>query len=341
MRNEILIKLLKKRMFLHAFFWAVLAFSFSLGWVGAGYSWHYILANYFGTLAIYFIYINTTLYFAYGFFVPREKYLFSLLVFVVLLLCATQANALLYNVSNDQGRTISLQNFLPFYIFLAAFTLALKIARNAYLTLASEIAQKQELLNQKEYFLRSQIHPHFLFNTLNNFYGLALEKSNELPELMIRLSNILRHQIYNSEASFIALKTEVDYLKDYIALEKIRYGENLSFHFSFPERIPSQLFVMPSVLIVLFENAFKHSNTIASQLIEINGYMEVVDNDLVFFLENTYPNNQRVVYDKYEGMGLKNVTSRLSLMGEDHYSLLTETKNGKYSVSLRMKLKQQ
>jgi hypothetical protein len=176
---------------------------------------------------------------------------------------------------------------------------------------------------------------------LNNFYGLALEKSDELPELMIRLSNILRHQIYNSEASFIALKTEVDYLKDYIALEKIRYGENLSFHFSFPEHIPSQLFVMPSVLIVLFENAFKHSNTIASQLIEINGYMEVVDNDLVFFLENTYPNNQRVVYDKYEGMGLKNVTSRLSLMGEDHYSLLTETKNGKYSVSLRMKLKQQ
>jgi hypothetical protein len=149
-------------MFLHAFFWAVLAFSFSLGWVGAGYSWHYILANYFGTLAIYFIYINTTLYFAYGFFVPREKYLFSLLVFVVLLLCATQANALLYNVSNDQGRTISLQNFLPFYIFLAAFTLALKIARNAYLTLAIRNCTKTGTVESKGIFFTFSNPPTFL-----------------------------------------------------------------------------------------------------------------------------------------------------------------------------------
>lgn len=341
MNNELLLKLLKKRLHLHAFFWIVFAFSFSLGWAGGGFSWRYILANYVGTLLIYFAYVNATLYLAYGYFIPRKQYVFSLLNFILLLLCATQANAWLFNISNDQGKTISLQNFLPFYIFLAAFTLALKIARGAYLSLAKEIALKQDLLNQKEYFLRSQIHPHFLFNTLNNFYGLALDKSNELPNLMIRLSNILRHQIYNSESSYISLEKEINYLKDYIELEKIRHAENLSFQFSFPETTQNNLFIIPSVLIVFFENAFKHSNNISSQLIEIFGYLEVKEDVMVFYLENSYPDKTFSNQEKENGLGLNNVKSRLALLGEERYKLDTERKNGKYSISLTMKLKRQ
>jgi two-component system sensor histidine kinase LytS len=339
--NELVLRILKKRLLLHVFFWLVFAGAFSLGWAGQGFSWKYILLNYAGTLLIYFTYVNATLYVAYGYFIPRRQYIFSLLTFIVLLLCAAQGNAWLYNISNEQGRVISLQNFLPFYVFLAAFTLALKIARTAYLTLAREIELKQDLLNQKEYFLRSQIHPHFLFNTLNNFYGLALDKSDELPGLMIRLSNLLRHQIYNSESTYISLEKEINYLKDYIELEKIRHAENLSFQFSFPETIPQNLSIIPSVLIVFFENAFKHSNNISSQLIEISGSLSIEDDRLIFYLENTYPDKTLPNHEKENGLGLNNVKNRLLLLGEEKYTLSTQKQNGKYSVSLSMKLKRQ
>ncbi|MBK7149984.1 MAG: histidine kinase [Bacteroidetes bacterium] len=341
MNNELLIKLLKKRLLLHVFFWLVFAGAFSLGWAGAGFSWRYILINYLGTLLIYFSYVYATLYLAYGYFIPRKNYLASLLVFIGLLIAATQVSAWLYNISNEQGKVISFQNFLPFYVFLAAFTLALKIARTAYLTLAREIELKEELLNQKEYFLRSQIHPHFLFNTLNNFYGLALEKSDALPGLMIHLSNILRHQIYHSESPYISLEKEINYLKDYIELEKIRHAENLSFQFWFPENIPSDLYVMPSVLIVFFENAFKHSNNISSQLIAISGNLNVENDEMRFNLENTFPDKSFPNHEKQKGLGLNNVKKRLALLGEENHTLSMKKENGKYSVSLTMKLKKQ
>ncbi len=341
MSSELLIKLLKKRLALHVLFWLVFAFAFSLGWVGGGFSWRYIFINYVGNLIVYLVYIYATLYVVYGYFVPRKQYAFSLLSFIVLLLCATQGSAWLYNVSNPEGKVISLRNFVPFFIFLGAFTVALKIARNAYLNLQKEIELKQDLINQKEYFLRSQIHPHFLFNTLNNFYGLALEKSDELPGLMIRLSNILRHQIYNSESSYILLEKEINYLKDYIELEKIRHAENLSFNFSFPETIPHNLFIIPSVLIVFFENAFKHSNNVSSQLVEISGYLAIEESGMRFFLENSFPDKAFPNYEKDSGLGLANVKKRLALWGKENYKLTTEKANGKFSISLIMKLKKQ
>ena len=336
-----LLKILKKRVWLHVLFWLVFSSAFSLGWAGREFTWQYIFINYLGNLAVYVAYIYATLYFAYGYFVPRKQYVFSLLSFIGLLMCATQGSAWLYNISNEQGKIIGLQNFLPFYIFLAAFTLALKIARGAYLSLQQEIEQKQDLVNQKEYFLRAQIHPHFLFNTLNNFYGLALEKSDALPGLMIRLSNILRHQIYNSESSYISLEKEINYLNDYIELEKIRHAENLSFQFSFPETIPQNLFVIPSVLIVFFENAFKHSNNISSQLVEISGSLTIEGNEMKFCLENSYPDKSFPKHEKESGLGLANVKKRLSLWGKENYSLFTGKANGKFSVSLTMKLKKQ
>lgn len=341
MSNELLIKLLKKRLHLHIVFWVVFALAFSMGWLGAGHSWRYILINYVGTLLIYIAFVNATLYLAYQYFVPAKKYLLAFITFVVLLLGSTYANAFLYRFSGGTDSTVTFQNFIAFYIFLAAFTLALKIARTAYLNLAAEIAIKQDLLNQKDYFLRSQIHPHFLFNTLNNFYGLALAKSDKLPGLMLHLSNILRHQIYNSETSYVQLQKEIDYIKDYIELEKIRHGDNLSFNFSFPAEAVANKFVMPFVLIVFFENAFKHSGNVSSQLIEISGALKVEGDTMKFDLVNTYPESTFVKYKEESGMGLENVKRRLALMGENNYRLEVKKENGRFAVALTMKLKEQ
>jgi sensor histidine kinase YesM len=339
MSSEGLVKFLRKRWLLHLLFWVGFIASFSLGWLNGYHSMQYFLLNYVGVLLIYAALIYGTLYIVYGFFVQRKMYALAFVLLLILLLSATHVSAWFYNISNPEGRTITLLNYMPFYSFLAMFALALKIARGAYLQLSEELKQKEALLEQKEHFLRSQIHPHFLFNTLNNFYGLSIEKAEVLPALMLRLSNILRHQIYNSESSHIQLIKEIDYLKDYIELERIRHAENLSFRFSFPETIPANLYIMPSVLIVFFENAFKHSNNISTQLIEIFGEAKLVNNELHFRLKNSYPDKSFPNHEKASGMGLKNVRSRLELLGEENYSLRTERKDGFFEVELRMKLK--
>lgn len=337
MSRTFVISLLQKRKQLHVAFWVVLAFFYLLGYLGKPYPLSYVAANYFGVLVLYAVIIYSTLYLVFSRFVLRRKYVAGALLFTAILLVCTHSNAVLYNVTNAEGKIISLQNFLPFYLFLAAFALSLKIARKSYLELHREILLKEDLLRQKEYFLRSQIHPHFLFNTLNNFYALALEKSDLLPDLMIRLSNILRHQIYQSELSLISLDKEIEYLKDYIELEKIRYGKNLNFQFEFPKNPAAGYFIPPSILIVFFENAFKHSYNIATENIDISGHLYMENGQLKFFLKNSIPES----YLKTKGpagLGLQNVRKRLSLTGDSNYLLRTEEKDKHYFVWLELKL---
>ncbi len=339
MSSEGIVKFLKKRWLLHFLFWVGFIASFSLGWLNGYHSLQYFLLNYVGVLLIYAALIYGTLYIVYGYLIQRKVYVAAALFFVALLVAATHVSAVFYNISNPEGRTINLLNYLPFYSFLAMFALALKIARGAYLQLTDELKQKEALLEQKEHFLRAQIHPHFLFNTLNNFYGLAIEKSDSLPELMLRLSNILRHQIYNSESAYIQLSIELAYLKDYMELERIRHAENLSFQFLVKSEIPDDVYIIPSVLIVFVENAFKHSKNISTQLIEITGEVELVDDELHFRLKNSYPDKSFPNHEKASGLGLKNVRSRLEMLGAENYALHTEQKDGYFEVQLRMKLK--
>ncbi|HRG90810.1 MAG TPA: sensor histidine kinase [Chitinophagales bacterium] len=340
MNSRQLITILQKRVTLHVVFWLVWALALGMGYVGKSYPLTFLLANYVGVMVLYFLWVNTSLYIIYDKLISRHRLLLALLAFVGLLVLFTNANAWLYNVSNSEGKSISFQNFLAMYVFLAAFAMALKAGRAAYLALYHEMQAKEELLRQKEYFLRSQIHPHFLFNTLNNFYGLALEKADTLPGLMLRLSNILRHQIYHSESEYILLEKEIDYLKDYIELEKIRHSDNLRFVFSFPQQVPPALYVPPAVMIVFLENAFKHSSHVAGNLVEITGHIKIENDRLFFYLENTFPQRPPAAGNNPGGIGLKNVVKRLELYGNDTNKLDMGVAGNRYIVKLEMKLKQ-
>ncbi len=339
MNRETLTRFLMKRGWLHMAFWLLFAVFYSLGYVGKGYSTLYILENYVGVLFLYVAYIYSNLYLVYGILIKRRYYGVAFILFAALLFACSYINAWIYNITNPDRPPISAMNMIPFYMFLAVYALALKMARGLYLNLVHEIKVKEDLLNQKEYFLRSQIQPHFLFNTLNNFYGLALDKSGQLPSLMLRLSNILRHQIYNSELAYVSLENEITYLKDYIELEKIRYADNLSLRFSFPVGDLSNLFVTPAVMIVFFENAFKHGKSISSQLVEINGHLRVDGGEVDFYLENTFPQRATSGKNEYGGLGLRNVRKRLELLGTENFNLQTGKESNRFFVRLRMKLK--
>jgi two-component system, LytTR family, sensor kinase len=192
--------------------------------------------------------------------------------------------------------------------------------------------QKQEAeLN----YLKSQTNPHFLFNTLNNIYSLARDKSDLAPESILRLSKILRFMLYETGGAFIAIEQEVKIISDYIALEKLRYDESLRINFNHAIEDMKQA-VPPLLLIPLVENAFKHgvSETRHQPFIDI--HLSVNNRLLVFIVKNS----SEVFPDKLgvkESIGLSNVRRQLELLYTD-YNLSVQQDESIFTATLKINL---
>jgi sensor histidine kinase YesM len=171
-------------------------------------------------------------------------------------------------------------------------------------------------------FLKSQTNPHFLFNTLNGIYALAREKSDITADSILRLSDILRFMIYESQSELISINKEIEIIEDYIELEKMRYDETLKIVFEkdiddFEQKIP------PLLLIHLVENAFKHglSETIHAPFISI--ILSIKNNKLVFKVNNSFVNRDHTEEQK-ENIGLTNLRRQLGLLFKEHNLIITK-----------------
>ena len=184
-------------------------------------------------------------------------------------------------------------------------------------------------------FLKSQTNPHFLFNTLNNIYSLARDKSDRAPETILRLSKILRYMLYEAGGSYIAIEQELKIIDDYIALERIRYDDSLRVNFNYDVEDMKQA-LPPLLLIPLVENAFKHgvSETRSQPFIDI--HLSVVKRQLAFYVRNSMegpPGNGHVK----ENIGLSNLRRQLELLYTD-YEILLEPRSSEFSATLKINL---
>lgn len=196
--------------------------------------------------------------------------------------------------------------------------------------LQNKILETQLQLKEQElHYLKKQIHPHFLFNTLNTIYGFALKQSKQTPDIILKLSNLLDYILYQINKPRVSLKEEVLHIKEYIELEKIRFQDTLKVMFKADE-IADDIQVAPMLLIPFVENAFKHGNIVDGFLsIEIS--IKVFENSLDFNIRNTFnPASQ----NQKSGIGLENIKKRLDLNYSDHYQLAYDNKNNCYSVNL-------
>lgn len=163
--------------------------------------------------------------------------------------------------------------------------------------------------------LKNQIDPHFFFNTLNNLYGLAVEKSDQAPAMILKLSDIMRYIIYEGKADFVSLKNEVDYLDDYIELHKIRYQRKVDISFRKNLQHPHE--IAPLLLIVPLENAFKHGVERQAEHAFINLELKTTPTTIFFSISNNYepetPNR--------DGIGLTNLKKRLALIYPHQHQL--------------------
>lgn len=187
-----------------------------------------------------------------------------------------------------------------------------------------------QLKEQELHYLKMQIHPHFLFNTLNTIYGFALKQSKQTPEIILKLSNLLDYILYQVNKPKVSLKEEVLHIKEYIELEKIRFKDTLKVIFVSGE-IDETLQIAPMLLIPFVENAFKHGSLIEGFLrIEIK--ITVVKNTLNFSIRNTFVEHEKETVNG--GIGLENIRKRLELNYKENYSLNISKEDKWYFVEL-------
>ena len=182
-------------------------------------------------------------------------------------------------------------------------------------------------------FLKSQINPHFLFNSLNSIYSLAYQKSDTTPEAILKLSEIMRYMLYESNDNKVDLEKELQYLQNYIDLQKIRFGNKAFVDFKITGEVGSQK-IVPLLLIAFIENAFKHvvANDASSPIclrINLDG------TKLHFFMENK---KHRLNKDTEGGIGLNNVKRRLDLLYPGKYTLTIQDNADTYTCELSLVL---
>ncbi|MBN2820891.1 MAG: histidine kinase [Bacteroidales bacterium] len=197
--------------------------------------------------------------------------------------------------------------------------------------LQNKILETQLQLKEQElHYLKMQIHPHFLFNTLNTIYGFALKQSLQTPDIILKLSNLLDYILYQVNKPRVSLKEEVLHIQEYIELEKIRFKDSLKVDFVSDE-IDEATEVAPMMLIPFVENAFKHGNLIDGFL-QIKVEVRIEEKQLYFSIGNTYLDQEEE--ERKGGIGLKNIRKRLDLNYKDRYKLGSEIKNNWYFATL-------
>ncbi len=228
--------------------------------------------------------------------------------------------------------------------FVVFFAIAVKQIKRAFFIqqektelekkkLTAELKLKEAELK----LLKAQVHPHFLFNTLNNLYGLTLEKSDEAPKLVLQLSEILDYILYRCNDKNVPLSEELNTLKNYIDIEKIRYSEKLEMQAEFPTKT-EKLKIAPLILLPFVENAFKHGVSHFPGVAFVNIKINIVRKNLIFNIENSKNPLVKKEENYSNGIGLINVRKRLELIYPGKYILTIDEQTETFSVNLTLEL---
>ncbi len=188
-------------------------------------------------------------------------------------------------------------------------------------------------------FLKSQINPHFLFNTLNNLYALTLKKSDKAPEIVIKLSEMMRYMLYECNEKKVLLSKEVHYIKNYLDLEALRQGKDTEITFDVKGQVMDQK-VAPLMFIPFLENSFKHglNSSISQGFVHIN--LNVEQQHIHLFIENSKAETLPLqTHRRSGGIGLVNVRRRLNILYPNQHELKISDSPKTYGVDLHIDLK--
>jgi len=238
-------------------------------------------------------------------------------------------------ITTGKESVVFLEKYNPI-IGIAIITYYMILVGLGIFRLTKQLVSITKLKNEKAktelMLLKSQVNPHFFFNMLNNLYGLVGKDAKKGQELILKLSDMMRYSIYEGEKETVTLKEEVDYLKNYIELHKMRYHKKIDV--SFNCQIEEEDYkVMPLLFIILLENAFKHGVERLRDNAYVNVNMIIINDEIQFTVENNFDSSEDV---EDSGIGLKNLKRRLELVYPNKHKLSFFTVENVYKVQLTL-----
>jgi len=232
-------------------------------------------------------------------------------------------------VFNDTfGKLEGFVEFITLYFLVVFFTFFYWLFKQ----IKSIIRLKNEKTKTELMHLKSQVNPHFFFNTLNNLYGLVGKDAKKAQELILKLSDMMRYSVYDGEKDTVFLSEEVSYLQNYIELHKMRYHKAIDIQFNI-DIANNDYKVMPLLFIILLENAFKHGveNLRKNAYVHLN--LTTHNNAINFEIENNFDAAEE---SQEEGIGLQNLKRRLELVYPKNHTLTTSKTDDIYYAKLNI-----
>src|SRR5688572_6676248 len=220
-------------------------------------------------------------------------------------------------------------------IFAFLFGALLRISLNHFELLRQIQERKSQQVTAELNLLKSQVQPHFLFNALNNIYYLSYTKSDLAPQSIARLSDIMRYFVEEAPKEWVPLKAELDFIQDYIEVERIRLPHNLTICWERNGHDKEQILIPPILFIPLVENVFKHGVDKTKENNEIALSVEVAPKTLIFTVKNSVHSIQHA---QSKGTGLINLRKRLTLLFDHNFSLATGPEGDFYIATLTIPL---
>ncbi len=227
----------------------------------------------------------------------------------------------------------------PFFFLISRnlFLFIIVLFLSLFIKITSQLKKtEKEKLKAELSFLRAQINPHFLFNTLNSIYSLAIQKSDQTPKAVVSLSNLMRYVTTEAHKEFVPLDDEIVYINNYINLQVIRLGDTVKINFNLAGKMDDHL-IAPIILIPFVENAFKYGvNPEKNSLIQINIKLENSILNMVVYNLKVYEPKEN---EKVSGHGISITKNRLNVLYPNKHTLIIKDSPNDYTIDLKINLK--
>ena len=334
---------LNRQVAYHALFWLGFLLLLTLT-EGTGQGFLFTLSNEVVNIFFYGLIVYFNLFYLIPNYLTKKRFLTycGLLILSTVLITPLKVLAFYFKFSEYPQAQAELLKNMNWYFLVTFFIAGSSTIFKIIADWARQLREKQELQTQTMQselrFLKSQINPHFLFNTLNNLYALTLKKSDKAPEIVIKLSEMMRYMLYECNEKQVLLSKEVHYIRNYLDLERLRQGKTVEINFDVEGDIADQK-IAPLMFIPFLENSFKHglSNQISTGFVNIR--LTVKEHYVHFFIENSKPDTPPKQDSRRSGgIGLVNIHRRLNLLYPNQYKLEIEDSPRSYAVNLKLDL---
>jgi sensor histidine kinase YesM len=331
-----------QQVLLHLLFWVIIVTYFAWGFgFGVNYKDSFLNASFY--LPGFILIVYSLVYFLIPRYLINKKYIqFFGGLLLVIAVCSAYTLFIQLRIAANEAfpgyNMMTGRNILPF-IHIAGIAISINLLNYWYQQKQKTTEAQKERMAAELDLLKSQIHPHFLFNTLNNLYSYTIENSDKAPQIILKLSNLLRFMIYESNVAYIPLDKEISLLQQYVELEQLRYSDRLDISFTINGDLNDKQ-IAPLLLLPFLENAFKHGISHQIDQCWISFDLRLSGSFLYFKLINSKDKDETSAFTEASGLGLQNVKRRLELLYPGKYKLETLEQEEMFIVNLELQVEE-